>query len=66
MMITANSKSYEIENGETVSAFIERQGNDPRRCVVELNGVAMRFENFKDVALNDGDVLEIMRVVAGG
>ena len=30
------------------------------------NGKAMRFEQFKDLPLNDGDVLEVMRIVAGG
>ncbi len=66
MIITANSKRYEVSEGETVSSFIESRGTDPRKCVVEINGVATRFENFKDTPLRDGDVLEIMRVVAGG
>ncbi len=66
MTITANSKSYEIDNQSTVGEFIEKMGENPKRCVVELNGKAMRFEQFKDLPLNDGDVLEVMRIVAGG
>ena len=66
MTITANSKSYEIDNPSTVGEFIEKMGENPKRCVVELNGNAMRFEQFKDLPLNDGDVLEVMRIVAGG
>ncbi len=67
MKITANARDYDIEDGApTVSKFIESLGLDASRCVVELNGRAMRFESFKDVPLKDGDVLEIMQIVAGG
>lgn len=66
MTITANSKPYSVQDGTTVSAFIEQMGENPKRCVVELNGDAMRFEQYKDILLKEGDVLEIMRIVAGG
>ena len=66
MTITANSERYELEEVKSVSVFIEEMGENPKRCVVELNGDAMRFEHFKDILLKDGDVLEVMRIVAGG
>lgn len=66
MKITANSKQYEIAENTTVAAFIESTGVKAARCVVELNGKAMRFDAFADIVLRDGDVLEIMQIVAGG
>ena len=66
MKITANMKECEVAEGTTVVAFIESAGLNPSRCVAELNGAAMTYEKFKDAVLKDGDVLEIMTVVAGG
>lgn len=66
MKITANSKIFEIRDNLKVSDFIAEQGLIPRRCVVELNGEAMKFSEFENLFLRDGDVLEIMQIVAGG
>ncbi len=66
MKIVANSKTFEIRDNLKISDFISDMGLNPRRCVVELNGVAMKFSDFENLFLKEGDVLEIMRVVAGG
>lgn len=66
MKITANSKIYEKTGNLTVSDFIRSIGANPKRCVVEYNGKAMRFAQFENIELRDGDKLEIMSVVAGG
>ncbi|MBO6102168.1 MAG: sulfur carrier protein ThiS [Opitutales bacterium] len=66
MKIKANGKVYEISAPQTVAEFISALGANPQRCVVELNGHALRFEAFKDAVLKDGDALEIMSIVAGG
>jgi len=66
MKITANSKDFEIQEALTVAEFITRMALNPARCVVELNSAALRFEQFKNITLKDGDNLEIMQVVAGG
>ena len=66
MKIIANSKVFEKPENLTVSDFIKTIGADPRRCVVEYNGKAMRFAQFENIELREGDRLEIMKVVAGG
>lgn len=66
MKIIANSKEFEIEEGKSVADFARSLGLRPERCVVELNKKALRFSQFKDIILKDGDTLEIMSVVAGG
>ncbi len=64
--IKANSAEYAADDSQTVAEFIEKLGANPRRCVVEYNGAAMRYEQFAPVKLRDGDVLEVMEIVAGG
>ena len=63
--ITANGREP-ADDSQTVAEFIESLGINPRRCVVEHNSNAMRYEEFSKVALSDGDVLEVMQIVAGG
>lgn len=64
--VKANGKEYEIESPMSVAQFIQAFGFNPQRCVVELNGKAMRYADFCSILLNNGDSLEIMSVVAGG
>ncbi len=66
MKITANSKTFELEQTKTISEFIKSLDISPERCVVEYNGKALRFAQFADIELREGDKLEIMKVVAGG
>ena len=66
MTITANSKTFSVADGTTISAFIESLSKKPSRCVVEYNGKALTFAAFADIVLKDGDMLEIMQIVAGG
>lgn len=66
MKIIANSKNFETPENTSVADFIKRLGLNPERCVVELNGEAMRYSQFREVVLAEGDKLEVMKVVAGG
>ncbi len=64
--ITANGEKTVAAPPKTVAQFATERGLNPRRCLVELNGKAMRFSQFENAELKDGDVLEIMSLVAGG
>lgn len=64
--IRANGREYNADDSRTVADFIESLGINPRRCVVEHNSKAMRYEEFSKAALSDGDVLEVMQIVVGG
>ena len=64
--IKANGREYSLKLSTTISRFIEEEGRDPRRVVVEYNGRAMKYSDFKDIEIKDGDRLEIMNIVAGG
>ena len=64
--ITANGKKFEIASGQTVAEFARALGLNPQRCVVELNQKALKFADFENKTLQEGDVLEILSLVAGG
>lgn len=63
-----------IANGREVTAalpcsleeFLTAQQLLPRSVVVELNGEAVSPSEFTQRALQPGDRLEIVRIVAGG
>lgn len=64
--ITANGRSYSVDPGTTVAAFIESRGLPVESCIAELNGTALTRNELASTALAEGDRLEIVRAVAGG
>jgi len=64
--IVANGKPYDVVPGTTVAAFARSRGLDPRFVIVEHNGEPLERSRYDDVALADGDRLELVRAVAGG
>jgi sulfur carrier protein len=50
----------------TVSELVVELGLPSPACLVELNGVALRRAEWELAVLGEGDVLEIIRIVAGG
>ena len=66
MKVIANGKTYEAEAGATVAAFIRERGMDPAFVIVERNGESVPRERYEDERLAEGDLLELVRAVAGG
>ncbi|MGH8016709.1 MAG: sulfur carrier protein ThiS [Opitutaceae bacterium] len=64
--ITANGSLYEVPARQPLDAFIESLGLVPKQVVVERNRTALTPLEARQTLLNDGDVLEIVRIVAGG
>lgn len=64
--ILVNGKMFIVSFGKTVGGFLGEIGFNPERCVVEINLSAKKYADFKDLKLSDGDVLEVMSIVAGG
>lgn len=64
--IQANGKITPVDEGKSIEAFLLSLNMSPQRCVVEINGKAKRFSEFAEIVLQDGDVLEVMTIVAGG
>ncbi len=64
--ITANGKPATVALPCRITDFLQRQGLDPRIVIVEHNGEPLRRDQFANVELNEGDRLEVVRIVAGG
>jgi sulfur carrier protein len=64
--ISANGELKEIELPVDLSGFLTQQGLIPSSVVVERNGEAVPPSQFSQLQLQDGDRLEIVRIVAGG
>jgi sulfur carrier protein len=65
-VVIANGKEIETELPSTIEGFVKSQGLAPRGVVVEHNGEAVAPSEFGKRGLQDGDRLEIVRIVAGG
>ena len=66
MTIIANGQPIAASNPCTIESFLVAQGLLPKSVVVEHNGEAVAPSEFPDRTLQDGDRLEIVRIVAGG
>lgn len=66
MTITANGKSYPIDAGTSLPEFLESIGQKVGLVIVEHNKQALSPSEASDVTLENGDTLEIVKIVAGG
>jgi len=64
--VTANGRAYQIPAGQSLDAFLDSLGQKPGQVVVERNQRALTPGEARCSVLTDGDVLEIVRIVAGG
>ena len=64
--ITANGETFSLAPGTALPDFLAERGQAPERVVVERNGEALTQSEAKAATLENGDVLEIVRIVAGG
>jgi len=57
----------ERETGaETIAKLLEELGLPRQTALVECNGEALPRGEWDEAALKEGDVLEVLRVAAGG
>ena len=67
MKITLNGATREFpESAFTISTLLEAIGLGPQPVLVERNGLAVLRREFEETPVEDGDTLEIVRMVAGG
>lgn len=67
-MITlqVNGRRVELDQPTGLLAYLETLGVSPRAVAVEHNGVIVERSRYADAKLDDGDVVEIVRMVGGG
>ncbi|HUR13212.1 MAG TPA: sulfur carrier protein ThiS [Mycobacteriales bacterium] len=66
MRVTVNGTPREVAEGCTLVALVEELGLHVGAVVVERNGTALLRSEVVTTSLSDGDVLELVRAVAGG
>ncbi len=64
--VRVNGEAREIPAGLTVSALLAHLELHPRMVVVEHNGTILRREQLDEVAVSEGDQLELVHFVGGG
>ena len=64
--VRVNGEARELADGTTLPALLESLGLGLGWVVVEHNGTALLRGEAATATLADGDVLEIVRAVAGG
>ena len=66
MQLTINGEAREVEGMPTLGEFLASRNLLPRMVVVERNGAIVGREKYDETLLADGDVLEIVQMMAGG
>lgn len=67
MKVILNGKSHEVEGDEmSVIDFVATLPLGEQPVLVEKNGEAILTREFGETMIQDGDVLEVIRMVAGG
>ncbi len=66
MRVTVNGEPRELADSTTLPQLIESLGLGVGWVVVERNGSALVRSEVERTTLADGDVLELVRAVAGG
>lgn len=66
MTIRVNGEPLEVAGPITISALLADLKIDPRLVAVEHNVVVLKRAQYENVVVNDGDEIEIVRMVGGG
>jgi thiamine biosynthesis protein ThiS len=66
LTITVNGDIKRVDAGTSVKAFLEGIELDPTKVAVERNLEIVPKSTFADVALSEGDQLEIVHFIGGG
>ncbi|MGB8652333.1 MAG: sulfur carrier protein ThiS [Mycobacteriales bacterium] len=66
MKVTVNGAPRDVPDGTTVPELLDSLGLQVGSVVVEHNGTALLRAEVLAATLADGDVLELVKAVAGG
>ena len=66
MKIVLNGEPRELAQARDITALIAELALPAPALLVEHNGLALRRDEWPLRALADGDLVEIVRIVAGG
>ena len=64
--VTINGEKRSVKGGLNVAQLLDELGVRQHILIVELNGEIVRRESFDEALVEDGDILELIRVAGGG
>ena len=64
--LTVNGKPRPIDDSMDLESYLDSFGLDLQHVAVGYNGDVLKREQYPEVVLRDGDILEIVRPVGGG
>ncbi len=64
--LTVNGKPRELDAPTTLLQFLDQGGINPQIIAVERNGMIVKRDRYAETPLEEGDALEIVRMVGGG
>lgn len=64
--LEVNGRPVRLPEPTPLLDYVEDLGVDPRAIAVEINGEILEREAYANRTLQDGDVVEIVRMVGGG
>ena len=64
--ITCNGETKQISRGITLISFIRTLDLNPDTVVAECDGKIIKRDEFENLVLSEGNVLELIRFVGGG
>jgi sulfur carrier protein len=66
IVLQINGKAVQLEGPTALVAYLEGLGVSPRAVAVEHNGVIIERDAYATTTLDEGDCVEIVRMVGGG
>jgi sulfur carrier protein len=66
MTISVNGERADTRGAATVADLVARYEFPPQSVLIEHNGLALHRHEWPQRTLEEGDRLEVIRVVAGG
>ena len=66
MNLTVNGEARSVQSGATLAQLIETLGLDLRKVAVERNLQIAPRSQYGEIALTDGDRIEIVHFIGGG
>lgn len=64
--VTINGKPVQLESSVSLEQFLDERNVNTKFVAVAYNGNVLQKEDYSDIVLNEGDVLEIVQPVGGG
>lgn len=66
MKVIVNGQAHSVANPQTIDGLVQELKLIPETLLIEHNGRALHRREWQRQAVQDGDKIELIRVVAGG